>query len=459
MKETAKLIWKSKNNTYITSPENYQLSLEEIITPNLWCAEDMPAFNMQVLRDYKVENQNMLIRGDNLLVIQALLQRGYKGKIDLIYIDPPFFSERDYNSRLKIGASGDECFFDRTVFRDRWEQGIDSYLDMLYPRLILMKKLLSSNGSIFVHLDWHVSHYIKLLLDEIFGIENFINEIVWCYSGGSGSRKHFQRKHDLILWYTQGKDYIFNPQYRPYTEGTLQRGLTQVKGTKYSLKKEGAIMQDWWVDINKILSPTASENLKFPTQKPLALLKRIISTASKEGSIVADLCCGAGTTGLACEELNRNWIMCDSSDIAINTTQLRLIKKQCAFHLNRLQESPINSNLLIKDPQIEEYDNYNYLITVGIYDYILSSDQFKKYPALKRFSGIDLLSFWAIDIDYNKTYFKSYMQVLRKGVHNNEPLATSVQIQVPKKENYCFAIKAYDIMGNCAISEITFNSK
>lgn len=257
-------------------------------------------------RDASPENQ--LIQGDNFDVLEHLLSEGYAGKIDLIYIDPPYLSESRYDSRVELDDGNSKVVMRRKVFDDTWGTGVSSYLNHIYPRLKLMRDLLSEKGSIFVHLDWHVSHYVKLVLDEIFSPARMVNEIIWCYGGGSGARRHFHRKHDVILWYAKGPDYIFNPQYRPYTEGTLERGLTRVKGGKYKLREEGAIMSDWWSDISKILSPTARENLKFPTQKPVALLRRIILTASCPGSLVADFYCGSGTLAEACEDNGRFWI-------------------------------------------------------------------------------------------------------------------------------------------------------
>ena len=163
---------------------------------------------------------------------------------------------------------------------------------------------------------------------KIFGYDNMmVNEIIWCYGGGGAPRKKYNDKHDLFFWYAKSKDWIFNPQYRPYTEKTLQRGLTKVKG-KYAEKgliEEGALLNDWWVDITKILSPTAYENLKFETQKPEYLLKRIILTSSNPGDIVADFFCGSGTTLAVAEKLDRRWIGSALSKFAIQVTRKRLL--------------------------------------------------------------------------------------------------------------------------------------
>ncbi|TAJ76420.1 MAG: site-specific DNA-methyltransferase [Gallionellaceae bacterium] len=149
-----------------------------------------------------------------------------------------------------------------------------SYLAMITPQLILMHELLSDSGSIYVHLDWHVGHYVKLLMDEVFGKNQFRNEVIWGYGGGGAPTDYYPKKHDNLFWYSKSTNWTFNKQYRPYSEGTLQRGLTAVKGDQYQLSDEGAGLDDWWTDskVQKILSPTAYENLKYATQKPMSLL-------------------------------------------------------------------------------------------------------------------------------------------------------------------------------------------
>ncbi len=319
-KDGVKLIWDKKNqaNYTVASPK-----LKKIATVHPYIPPtDLISLNA-LLKQGNESINGRLIQGHNLEVMQSLLGTGYKEKFDLIYLDPPFFSKSNYTSTIKLPGNEEEVIT-REVFADNW-QALSDYLDYIWHVLQNAYKLLGCQGSLFVHVDWHASHYIKILLDEIFTPAGFINEIIWCYGGGGNARRHFHRKHDTIFWYAKGKDYIFNPIYRPYTEKTKARGLTKVKGPKYQLNKKGALMQDWWTDINKILSPTAYENLKFPTQKPFALLSRIIRAASHEGSLVGDFFAGSGTTLAVAEELKRKWVACDASNIAIQTTHNRLI--------------------------------------------------------------------------------------------------------------------------------------
>jgi len=267
-------------------------------------------------KDYPRDWRNLLIWGDNKLVMSSLIKQGWAGKINLIYIDPPFFTGADFTVKTKIGSEEIEkepSIIEERAYKDTWSGGIASYLKYMYERLVLMRELLAENGSIYVHLDWHVGHYVKVMMDEIFGYggernePGFRNEICRCYGGGGAPQDYYPKKHDTLFWYSKGNRWTFNKQFRPYTEGTLERGLTAVKGPKYKLSEEGAGLDDWWADnkVQKILSPTAYENLKFENQKPEGLLKRIIIGHSNPGDIVADFFCGSGTTLAVVEKLGQ----------------------------------------------------------------------------------------------------------------------------------------------------------
>ena len=179
------------------------------------------------------------------------------------------------------------------VYRDTWEKNGNEYLSMMYERLVLIHELLANDGNLFIHLNWHNHHYVKVLLDEIFGQQNFHNEIVYCYSGGGIPRKFLPRKHDIILWYSKDpKQYTYHPEYDAFTPGTIERGRTNVKGKYATLREEGTPLPDWWVDVKKIASPTDREKLYFDTQKSGELLERIIRVGSNEGDVVADFFAG-----------------------------------------------------------------------------------------------------------------------------------------------------------------------
>lgn len=376
-----------------------------------------------------------LVCGDNQEVMEALLREGYEGKIDFIYIDPPYLSESHYSSHIEIKDKKAGYSFERKVFNDNWGEGMSSYLNHVYHRLVLMKRLLSENGSIFVHLDWHVSHYVKIILDEIFSPAQMVNEIVWCYGGGSGAKRHFHRKHDVILWYAKGKDYIFNPQYRPYTAGTRERGLTRVKGDRYRLKDEGAIMQDWWTDINKILSPTAYENLKYPTQKPLALLKRLIEAASEPGSLAADFYGGSGTLADACDKTGRRFISCDNSPIALHTGAHRMIQ-QGARPFTIYQPNGGQHAL----PDLKVY-SYPYGGELQRFVISLNNCQVDGLPAAYAFS------YWELDLDHKRANFVSDLQIIREKHNFNGALTTEIGFTLSGQTGNTIGVKAYDFWG------------
>lgn len=278
---------------------------------------------------------NRLIYGDNLLAMAALLAGdehtpSLRGKVDLIYIDPPFDSKADY--RTKVTLPGVELeqrptVIEQFAYSDTWSDGTASYLAMITPRLVLMRELLADTGSIYVHLDWHVGHYVKIVMDEVFGKNQLRNEIVWGYGGGGAPQDFYQRKHDHLYWYSRGGQWIFNKQFRPYSEGTFRTGFNS-KGMENSLNPEGAGLMDYWTDCPKILSYNAAENYNYATQKPISLLERIIKGHSNEGDLVLDFFGGAGTAAAAAEKLGRRWITTDIGKPACMVMRKRLIDQE-----------------------------------------------------------------------------------------------------------------------------------
>jgi adenine specific DNA methylase Mod len=283
---------------------------------------------------------NRLVYGDNLLVMQSLLAGdpatglpSMRGKIDLIYIDPPFDSKADYRSKVVLpGADLEQkpTVIEQFAYSDTWKDGTVSYLKMLYPRLALMKELLSDTGSIYVHIDWHVGHYAKILLDEIFGKENFINEIIWHYPSMSVTQSFFPRKHDNIFRYAKNaNNFYFNSNSEhvreKYAEGTINRskyaaGFNSDKA-EY-LKSDTKLSDDVWT-IGHVKS--RNELVNYNTQKPEKLLQRIIDSSCPEDGVVADFFMGSGTTGAVAERLGRKWIMSDLGKPACMVTRKRLI--------------------------------------------------------------------------------------------------------------------------------------
>lgn len=374
----------------------------------------------------KDENwRNKLIWGDNQLVMAAL-SKGDKsigleplaGKINLIYIDPPFAVGADFSARIKVGDEEivkEPSFLEQKAYRDTWGEGLDSYLQMMYDRLVLMRDLLAEDGSIYVHLDWHVAHYVKLILDEIFGKENFRNEIVWKRLTYKQTQvTGYGVLHDVILYYTKGRDFVWTGERVEYSDDQLRKYFSWVEtlggrniklskeqledsqklpeGRRFALNpvinvnpnrprlryeflgftrtwkytkekmqkyyKEGVVFQpspdslpqkkqyldeskgmklnDLWFDISAVMGGS-DEYLPFDTQKPEALLERIIKVSSNEGDFVADFFCGSGTTMAVAQRLGRRWIGCDLSKFAIHTSRKRLMQiPDCTFEILNL---------------------------------------------------------------------------------------------------------------------------
>lgn len=338
-KDSARLTWDSKPRR-APNPRDIEFQTAEVVIPNPAYGGKLPlSFRDGILGESEIDKSKMnrLIWGDNLLAMQAFLSQGYEGKINLIYIDPPFDSKADYSHRMTLEGNEftkEPSVIERLAYKDTWAGGTDSYLDMLYPRLQLMKRLLAENGSIIVHLDYHIIHYVKILLDEVFGrgVESeqpgYRNEIIYCYSGGGTPQNEYPRKHDNILWYSKGNRWTFNTQYRPYSEGTVQRGRTAVKGEDAKLNPLGTPVNDWWSDIKKITSPTDPEKTYYDTQKSEDLLTRIVECHSGKGDLVADIFSGSGTTLAVAEKLNRRWIGCELGKVGIQVARARLVEQQ-----------------------------------------------------------------------------------------------------------------------------------
>ena len=321
---------------------------------------------------------NRLIYGDNLLAMQALLAGdastglpSLRGKVDLIYIDPPFDSKANYRTKINLPGTDIQqkpTVIEQFAYADTWEQGTISYLRMLYSRLLLMKEILNNEGSIYVHIDWHIGSYVKIIMDDIFGKDNFRNEILWkrgTVKGGKAIGNQYARNHDTILFYTKGEQCEYNTQYIPYTEEYIRQRYTkddndgrgpytdQAIGTRskesleelerdnrifvtsqgkkrvkyYLSEAKGIALDDVWTNIPEVNS-MGSENVGYATQKPEALLERIIKASSNEGDLVCDFFGGSGTTAAVAERLGRRWITCDIGKPASLVMRKRFIDQE-----------------------------------------------------------------------------------------------------------------------------------
>ncbi len=251
---------------------------------------------------------NKIYLGNNLEWLNEIPDES----IDMCYIDPPFFTQRQLiDNKTKIS------------FNDKFDSSVD-YIEWMRPRIELIHKKLKKTGSIFLHCDWHASHRLRCLLDDIFGEENFVNEIIWCYKSGGASKKYFSNKHDTIFFYSKSNNYYFEPiKEKSY----MQKGAGDNPNQKYYTDDVGkytlVYMKDYWVDIG-MLATSSFERLGYPTQKPEKLLERIIKSSTKEGDIVLDCFGGSGTTAFVAKKLNRNFITGDISQQAVDIITQRL---------------------------------------------------------------------------------------------------------------------------------------
>ena len=318
----------------------------------------------QLVDTYNVENPekepsydkfkdgpNLLFHGDNKEILSMLLVQGFRGKIDLIYIDPPFASGADYVRKValrgkkeKLEAEG-HTIAEQIQYSDIWAN--DTYLQFMYERLILMRELLSDKGAIYVHCDWRMNSYLRLALDEIFGEFNFRNEIVWRKYGGhkNTAKLKFTTENDTLLFYSVTDRYTFNAIFRPLSEETIKseyrhidengrryaipRGRKYLQGTVkrvYLDTNPGVAIGNLWIEKELTIQGDDDERIGYPTQKPEALVERIINASSNEGDIVLDCFVGSGTTAAVTEKLGRRWIAADINKGAIQTTIKRLQK-------------------------------------------------------------------------------------------------------------------------------------
>ena len=327
------------------------------------------AYPAQLAETYNVENPekeptydrfkngpNLIFHGDNKEILSTLLVQGFREKIDLIYIDPPFDSGADYVRKVKLRGKKEDLegeghsVIEQTQYTDIWAN--DNYLQFMFERLSLMRELLSEKGSLYLHCDYRKTHHLRLLLDEVFGEDNFVNEIIWCYRDiGSRTTLYFKRKHETLLVYSKSETWIHNVQRGEIAESTRKRYeeyfnendqityaalkesnpgvFAKLKGIPQDLNdiwldaKHGAQLTDWWADISP-LKHGFNESIGYPTQKPKALIERVINASSNKNSIVLDCFVGSGTTAAVAEKLGRRWIAADLNKGAIQTTMKRI---------------------------------------------------------------------------------------------------------------------------------------
>lgn len=337
--------------------------------------------------------KSFLVLGDNSSVMAALMPE-YEGKIALIYADPPFYTNRKFPARIGRGEDSRKPrdWLMAEGYHDHWET-LDDYLSFLYSRLKLMYRLLSENGTLYLHLDWHADAYARVILDEIFGADNLLNVIAWVYHGPSPIKTAFNRKHDTLLVYTKGRKYTFNSDAIrvPYNDATLKTFASSSKAGfgKVPDLKRGKVPEDWWYF--PVVARLHNERTGYPTQKPEALIKRIILASSNPGDLVADFFCGSGTTPCVAAQTGRRFIAVDDTLRAIHTAKSRLL---------RLPSLPfsiyIDSGMKYKF----EKPNAKLRLSVGENQVTLAGET----------KGID---YWEVDPDWDGMIFRSMNQAIR----------------------------------------------
>jgi DNA modification methylase len=347
--------------------------------------------------------RDRLIRADNRRAMRALLPE-YAGKIDLLYADPPFGTGGTFSLTARGGGGGgaDEI----AAYSDRWSEGLGSYLSTMLEQLELMRALLSDRGTLFFHCDWHVSHHLRCLLDEVFGAEAFKNEIVWRYRRWPAKTRVFQRMHDVIFWYGKGAGdaHAWTPLYEPLAPSTLLTWGTKRQVADFSSGRRkpsqtdeetpGAPMSDVW-DIG-IIAPIAKERVGYPTQKPETLLRRVIESASRPGDLVADFFMGSGTTGVVAHKLGRRFIGCDVGRVALHAARKRLLGAGASFEVCTIEGDAEEAELPLFEVRAEAGAAGEVRLTLGV-------------------GGSEGIDHWAVDWDHDGHVFRTGWHASRTG--------------------------------------------
>jgi DNA modification methylase len=316
----------------------------------------------------------------------------YEGRFNLLYADPPFFTNRKFSARIGRGEDSRKPAEWQLAegYHDHWED-LDSYLDFLYQRLVVMHRLLTPHGTLYLHLDWHADAYARLLLDEIFGADHLLNEIIWAYHGPSPIRRAFNRKHDTILAYVKGDDYTFNVDAvrEPYNENTVKTFHASPKAGfgKVPDLERGKVPEDWWYF--PVIARLHNERTGYPTQKPIAFLERILLASSNPDDIVGDFFCGSGTTPFVAARHGRRFIACDETFRAIHTTRSRLTGSEAPFSLERDSSHTVSIAPAPKSTRVH-----------------LSKDGISLTTDLE-------IDYWEVDPDWDGITFKSAVQANR----------------------------------------------
>jgi DNA modification methylase len=417
--------------------------------------------------------RNRLIWGDNLRAMAAILPE-YTGQVQLIYVDPPFDTGTAYVQRVAVGDQAGRQpprIVRHTAYRDTWGPGRAGYLQMLYERLSLMYLLLADGGAIYVHVDPTVGHYVRLILDELFGPTGFQREIIWRIGWVSGYKSavaNWVRNHDTILYYTKGRPAVFNKEYLSYPAGYRRRGSGASPGRGYPIEDvwnasaaEQALMGPLSLDSIQI-KRFCTEKTGFPTQKNESLLRRIVQASSNPGDLVGDFFCGSGTTLAVAEQLGRRWIGCDMGWRAIHTTRKRLLDGVAsrAFLLERCTEPSGSAREPGAPPAAQRgaaraqvaVEESGRTVAVSLRGY-RPGPQHEPAPSATGTSWPGYLDYWAVDFDYDGAVFRDAWRTFHRP-RQAGLLLTSAQHTYERGGSYSVAVKVVDVVGSESITVV-----
>lgn len=425
---------------------------------------------------------NVLASGDNAAFMEWLLrEKNMAGKLKMVYIDPPFFSNADYAAEVKIDTEKLKlAAVKQKAYRDTWENGMEEYLSMLAYRLYLIRELLADDGGLWIHLDWHAVHYVKIIADEIFGQENFINEVVWMYKSGGVSKRRFARKHDTLLYYGKTKNYFFKAQQeKSYNRGYKPYRFKGVKEYKDDL--------GWYTMVNKkdvwqidMVGRTSSERTGYATQKPEALLRQILESCTEEGDLCADFFCGSGTLAATAQQMGRRWIACDAGRLAVAETEKRMWNLGAQFSM--IEKTPVEDiesgsaivrkvsygegeltveatveQAGISDKKMLKVRLLDYMPPKTIYE-MLDEKNTKAVKRLIKKDSLCLVNFWCVDKMPDVDGILRPVQMLvrdKKGLAMEyEALGTSFG-----DENGEILVQVWDLFGGRASTKVKLNVK
>ncbi len=401
--------------------------------------DDTETFHVSEIYGSSVEPADRIAAGDNFeYMIHLIKNKDMSGCIQLIYVDPPFFSKGKYQASIKLESEklGVSKLIKTGAYDDWSDSELQDYLTMLAAGLNAMKELLADTGSICVHIDWHVSHYVRLMLDSIFGEKNFINEIIWTYKSGGTGRRSFAKKHDTLFLYGKTGRYVFNGlkeksynrDFKPY----------RFKGVEEFCDDTGwytmVNMKDVWnIDM---VGRTSAERTGYATQKPEKLMERVIAACSNKGDLCADFFAGSGSFGAACDRMDRNWIMCDKGNVASASQILRLAECGAQFSVERIPGCRAGDHLkcLIDGNSVElagyDIDEKN----------IQCSDK-EEVIKYMHDDQLNLIRFWSADLDHDGS------------IHRAEKIQTGNIRRIVNAEKIRtghISIIAYDVFGKGA---------